>query len=322
MEALREAERLASVLEKLGDEKGQALAWGLVGNLRSALERHGSAEQSFAKACEHARRAKNQFLESRMMCYMLAAKALGPTPVPDALTYGRSLLERADAMPRVGLYARTWVASLLAVEGQFADARSLFAEASTMAERLGHSWVLAWQPAHEADAELLAGDPVAAEEKLRCAIHLAGSLGDAYRSELLAALADALYRQDRLGEAAQVLAQAPQISVLSSPAERVPWLSIAARIRARRGDDDAEAERLAREAVRAIGETDNLHEHGNTLLDLTEVLMLAGRHADAIPAVEQAIELYERKGATFSAERARALLAELTAIGVSSAHVA
>jgi len=47
-------------------------------------------------------------------------------------------------------------------------------------------------------------------------------------------------------------------------------------------------------------------------MDLTEVLELAGRRRDAVPALEDAIRLYESKGDVVSAGRARAWLAELT----------
>ena len=50
-----------------------------------------------------------------------------------------------------------------------------------------------------------------------------------------------------------------------------------------------------------------------SLLDLAEVLRLAGRPGEAVPPVEQAIDLFDRKGNVVSAERARRLLQELRA---------
>jgi hypothetical protein len=52
---------------------------------------------------------------------------------------------------------------------------------------------------------------------------------------------------------------------------------------------------------------------GDVLLDVAEVLRLAGRAGEAVPYVEQAIELYDRKEVTFPAAKARARLAELAA---------
>lgn len=58
-----------------------------------------------------------------------------------------------------------------------------------------------------------------------------------------------------------------------------------------------------------------LNAHGSALLDLAEVLVLAGR--DARAEVEQAVGLYERKGNVVMAERARARLGE-SAVRVAS----
>jgi hypothetical protein len=52
--------------------------------------------------------------------------------------------------------------------------------------------------------------------------------------------------------------------------------------------------------------------HADALLVLAEVLRLAGRPAEATPAVEEALALYELKGNLVSAAKAQALL-EVTA---------
>ena len=82
------------------------------------------------------------------------------------------------------------------------------------------------------------------------------------------------------------------------------------RVLARRGEL-GEGERLAREAVALGAETDMLNAHGDALLDLAEVLALAGQ--DARAELDQALALYERKGNLVMAERTRSRLAEPTA---------
>ena len=72
----------------------------------------------------------------------------------------------------------------------------------------------------------------------------------------------------------------------------------------------SQAESLAREAVALAAESDFLVLRGDTLMDLAEVLRLVGRPSEAVPAVEEALRLYEQKGNTVSAARARALLSE------------
>jgi hypothetical protein len=53
------------------------------------------------------------------------------------------------------------------------------------------------------------------------------------------------------------------------------------------------------------------HEHGQAYEDVAEVLVLAGKTAEAAQALEEAVAIYEPKGAVALTERVRARLAEL-----------
>ena len=80
---------------------------------------------------------------------------------------------------------------------------------------------------------------------------------------------------------------------------------------ARRQSFDA-ADALVREAV-AIGESsDFLLAQADALMDLAEVLRLAGRTEEAISALEQAICRHEQKGNISAVVRARTELEGLT----------
>jgi len=95
----------------------------------------------------------------------------------------------------------------------------------------------------------------------------------------------------------------------SSPEDvfsQVLWRSGRAKIRARRGELE-EAEALARDAVALADKTDLLNTQGDTLADLAEVLALAGRPAEAASVLQQAAEVFERKGNLASLARVRAL---------------
>jgi hypothetical protein len=87
------------------------------------------------------------------------------------------------------------------------------------------------------------------------------------------------------------------------------WRQVRGKVLARRGELE-EGERVAREAVALAAETDMLNAHAAALLDLADVLALAGRDAQA--ELDQAHALYERKGNLVMAERTRSRLAELT----------
>ena len=85
-----------------------------------------------------------------------------------------------------------------------------------------------------------------------------------------------------------------------------------AKVLARRGEQQ-EAERLAREAVAIAETTDDISGQGDVYADLAEVLVLGGKHDEAIAALEQALARYERKGNLVSAERVRTRLASSVA---------
>jgi tetratricopeptide (TPR) repeat protein len=88
------------------------------------------------------------------------------------------------------------------------------------------------------------------------------------------------------------------------------WRSARAKVLARDGNAD-KALQLAREAVAIIAETDWLNLRGDALLDLAEVLDLAGKPDEAAPRIAEALHLYEQKGNIVAAGKAHELLTEL-----------
>jgi class 3 adenylate cyclase/tetratricopeptide (TPR) repeat protein len=77
-----------------------------------------------------------------------------------------------------------------------------------------------------------------------------------------------------------------------------------------RHGEHAEAERLARKAIDISDATDMLNAQADAYADLAEVLALGGSSAIAAKALEQAVARYERKENIVMAERVRARLAE------------
>ena len=88
------------------------------------------------------------------------------------------------------------------------------------------------------------------------------------------------------------------------------WRSVQAKVLARRGEFE-EAETLSREALAIAAGTDWHRMHADALVDLAEVLRLAGRADETAQALREAIELYERKQDLADAKRARSELATL-----------
>ena len=69
-----------------------------------------------------------------------------------------------------------------------------------------------------------------------------------------------------------------------------------------------EAELVAREALAIVEPTDLLDLRGDVLLELAVVLRSATRLDGARDCVERAVGLYEAKGNSVAADRARALM--------------
>jgi tetratricopeptide (TPR) repeat protein len=88
------------------------------------------------------------------------------------------------------------------------------------------------------------------------------------------------------------------------------WRQVQARVVSHRGRH-AEAEALARAAVALIDRTDALNFQASALCDLSEVLSSAGRRDDALAALREALERYERKRNLTAAALVRDRLATL-----------
>jgi tetratricopeptide (TPR) repeat protein len=129
-----------------------------------------------------------------------------------------------------------------------------------------------------------------------------------YLSTSAGLLAEALYQQGGDADAWQASETSERSAAADDFVSQMLWRSVRAKLLARRGEHE-EAERLARETV-AIGEpSDYLFVRGDSLRDLAEVLLLAGRRAAAAEAARAALGLYQRKGDLVSAARVQELLA-------------
>ena len=125
-----------------------------------------------------------------------------------------------------------------------------------------------------------------------------------------ACMAQVAYELEQLEEAEAWASRAAELAASDDRWAQALWRGVRAKVLARRGEH-AEAERLAHEAVTIVDDSDLLDVQGDAYADLGEVLILAGKTEDAVAALEQAHERYERKGNIVSAQRVQARLAEL-----------
>jgi class 3 adenylate cyclase/tetratricopeptide (TPR) repeat protein len=266
--------------------------------------RYGQMLDAVEHAIEHAQRAGHARWERELPVWKGSAMFYGPAPIEDVLRW------HEEEQPTHALAVRQR-GVLEAMQGRFDVARTLVAQGDAAAEELGQTIWLAVGGMARWDVESLAGDLDAAERAIRASCERLEELGDTgYRATATAHLAETLYLRGRLdkAEVESLVAEA-----LAAPDDRVSqalWRQVRAKLHARAGRSD-DAERVAREAVSLLSDTDMVDYHARAVADLAEVLHAVDRPEEAADQLAVAIELFEAKGNVVRAERARGAQLEL-----------
>jgi DNA-binding SARP family transcriptional activator len=306
---LVEAQRAIDAFEEFGDERSLGKAWELLAWARWMACQAEATEEALQRSIEHARRAGDSRTEAQSLHLLLGATLFGPLPVTAGIRRCEEILAEDRGQMRVTASALRALAALTAMQGEFEDARTLMSLFRKILDELGLRVTAASASETEGLVELLAGDPVAAERKLRSGYQQLEEMGETFtRANLAALLAQALHAQSRDEEALAVTELGELAPATDDVSAQVHLKAARAKVLARVGGI-AEAEGLAREAVALARTTDFLVMWGDALADLAEVLRHAGRPGEAVPLLEEALQLYERKGNTVSAGRVRELLA-------------
>ena len=302
-ERVRElSEQALPVLEAAGEEWALAVTYGA---LVLVEEIHGRSWADIGAAAErvvgHGRRADYQLMVNWGNAYVVLAQVYGATPVEECL---RWLAEHPEVERRSVLPFRD---RLLAMVGSFDEAHRLLDEAADRVAELGVVRFQTHLAMRRFDVAMLEGDPAGAETAARDACETAEAT-DTLANFMwhCCALGRALLELARDDEAEHWVERGRETAPSEEPLPQMLWHQARGRVLARRGELQ-EGERLGREAVALGAETDMLNAHADALLDLAEVLTLAGR--DPRASLEQALALYERKGNLVMAERTRSRLA-------------
>ena len=307
--ALSVLESVIPVFEELGDDRGLARSYRLLADLHWTRGRYAEADRALRRATEHASRAGAAWEEAESLGQRLGAGLYGPTPVADVVRRCEEIFTSVPGDRTVqGARALRTLGALRAMQGRFEEARDLLARSTEILEDLGLKLRAAFGSEAAGFLEMLAGDPAAAERELRSGYEALERLGERGSASTVAALlAHAVAAQGRFDEAERFSIFAEEIAAEDDISTQVMWRSARAKVLAARGRH-VEAERFVREALKLAVETDDLNMYADTLMDLAEVLRLAGREAEAGPAGKEALELYRQKGNLVSAKRAESLL--------------
>jgi class 3 adenylate cyclase/tetratricopeptide (TPR) repeat protein len=314
---LADVEAAVPVLEQLGDDRSLARAWWLLGRRQGLWKgQFARGEEALGRALEYSLRTGDQRQEAEILGLLGFSALFGPTPVEAAIDRCREMLgqDRTNRLVEPALYLH--LARLEARRASFDAARAYAERSRVLRDELGMRLVAQAGTAMAfGDIELLAGDYAAAERSLRVGLEALGAMGEqGFRSTVAAYIARALYGQGRLDEAEESARRAEQSSAADDIWSKTWAAGTRAKVLARRGND-REAERMAREAAARTASTDALDLRGGALLDLADVLILAGRQHEARASAEAALGLFERKGNVVSAEEARRVLARAGSLG-------
>jgi len=305
------AERAIEVFEQAGDEAGLARAWSVLAWFQVMSNRFAEADLAAESGLVHARAARDRSLELELLGH-LANVVWGSVTVTEGLARCEGLHVQAGGNRSLDGMLMAHRASLIAMRGDFDEARRMYAEGKAITDELGRPTESAFAVQEGWYIEMLAREFQRAE-----------SLTRADYERLQAADSRALLDITRDMMALAICAQGrfEEAEELSRETERQPltpddvtgqnmWRRVRARALSARGEHE-EAVRLAREAEALFEGTDALVDHGEALLDLAGVLRAAGQVEEAATAAREALVLYERKENVVEAARAKEFLEEL-----------
>ena len=306
---LEEAQTAIAELTQLNDARSLARAWHTVGMaraMRAEMALMGEAEE---RLLELSRRA-GLLREAQEAAWELAGSLeFGPVPVAQAIQRVEELLAEFPESDAIESY----LAVLYSFAGRHDEAQDAIDRSRRSLRELGrHIWH-AGLSMNAGWIALLGAEPQRVAQDMRESAAVLEDAGESgLRSTVEAVLAEILYELGQDEEAEERTRRSEQASSAEDVLSHTLWRATRAKVSARRGEAD-EAFRLSAEAVDWARRSDGLPALGDALFARAEVLRLLGRDDEARPVLEEALDVYERKGIVPSIERTRALLGELTA---------
>lgn len=303
-EVLHDAQEALEACKQLGDDYSLAQAWNLLGRVDSVFGSMERGERAWRQALSYAERGGYAAEKAESVAWLMISAIFGPLAADEGIQLCKRFHEDAGDDATIRAWCQVERSVLEAMQGRFDLARELLADGTRALGELGLN-VYAANAAQEAFfVEMLAGDPASAAQRLRESYEALEQMGErSFLSTIAALLAHALYAFAEYDEAEVFSRESKKAAAADDVFSQVLWRSALAKIEARRGEIER-AEQLAREAVRRVEETDLLNAQADTLLDLSEVLRLAGRRDEARAAVQEAARRFEQKANLPSLARA------------------
>jgi tetratricopeptide (TPR) repeat protein len=261
----------------------------------------------------HAGQADDERERTRILSQTVGSLFWGSMHADEAIARCEEIRSVVDGDRAAVASCLVRLAGLRAMRGRFDDARHELAEARALLEEVGFPYLVARSRNMAGIVELLAGDFAAAERELEVAVEELEAMGErGFLATASALLAHAFALQGMGAEAELHAYRSEELGGADDRINQVLWRTARARALLPAGRIE-EAEVLARVAAEVVAASDDARGRGDVLVVLAEVLAASRRADEAVPLVEQALELYQRKGVVPGEERARRLLEELGA---------
>jgi class 3 adenylate cyclase/tetratricopeptide (TPR) repeat protein len=299
------------VLEAADHDEGLGYYWWSLAGEKWVSLRAEETAAACERGLEHFRRAGMYRRTDDLLWWVRSAYVFGPTPVSEAIERVHTLrLEAGDSM-QLQAGAATTLGRLLAMQGDFEQARALYALGRDFYRSAGMAVSAAGVTLHGAWIEHRAGDLAACEGILRSGADQLKALGNqAFFSTVAVYLAQCLYAQGRFDEVRELCAVVRE----ASPPDDLINFVLADALEGSLLSQDGrygEAEVLFRQAVDGVETTDFFFARSEIQLLHAEALLLAGEATAASRAAALGVAPLDEKGDIAGAANARKRLAEL-----------
>jgi tetratricopeptide (TPR) repeat protein len=232
-------------------------------------------------------------------------------PAAEGVREADEIIEQATGHPPLKAIAMVVRGCLKGFQGHIEEGRSELRAGRALFFELGDLQHSAGTGMIEADLELAAGNPAAADAVLQESYEFMSKTAETgYLATIVGFRAVAALD---LGREDAALALADEVERIASPDDFEPHVRqacVRARVLARRGDHDAAAESI--QAAAAVGDkTDYLSLREYVAISRAEVERLAGRPDGERAALDEALRLAEAKDDVLTTGRVRELLGRL-----------